>query len=244
MSYNIGQYRRNGSIEDYAENINYTPAYEQIENPNTSIKFYNFTILSNKEIVGGSSYYLKFAVKQRADSSQTFTVQLKNNAAFDNIYNIKSFTVPAGIEASYFELVITPDEGSYNRIVFELKRDLIDYQAVEEYSNGELTEINWHPIDQEIINDSTGRLMQASIVEYYEIKNVLSKINVPRITKIGIQGPPGLMFILDGEEFRIGRSGIFELYNNDVSISSVGFILKDSSFIPDGKDFFIMDYKY
>ena len=35
-----------------------------------------------------------------------------------------------------------------------------------------------------------------------------------------------------------------ELYNNDITISYVAFVIKDSLFTQDGKDYFIMDFKY
>ena len=52
------------------------------------------------------------------------------------------------------------------------------------------------------------------------------------------------MFVLDGEEIRIGRTGVYELYNDNIEISYIGFIIKDSLFTQSGKDFFVMDFKY
>ena len=43
---------------------------------------------------------------------------------------------------------------------------------------------------------------------------------------------------------KIGKSGVYELYNTDISVSYIGFVLKDSAVTQDGQDFFIMDFKY
>ena len=42
----------------------------------------------------------------------------------------------------------------------------------------------------------------------------------------------------------VGRSGIYELYYDDITIKSIGFILKESLITQDGLDYFIMDFKY
>jgi hypothetical protein len=61
---------------------------------------------------------------------------------------------------------------------------------------------------------------------------------------MGIQGPTGLLFSMNGEEIRIGKSGIYEV--QDFPIENLGFVIKDTSPVPyqDGKDFFIMDFQY
>ncbi len=75
------------------------------------------------------------------------------------------------------------------------------------------------------------------------------KINVPEtLTKIGIQGPPGLLMCINGEAIRIGPSGIYEI-NNGYKVTFLGFIVresrqrKDRDGVPD-YDYFIMDYQY
>jgi hypothetical protein len=48
---------------------------------------------------------------------------------------------------------------------------------------------------------------------------------------------------INGEQIRIGRTGIYEI-NNGLTIQSIGFILKESTFYSDGLDYFIMDFQY
>jgi hypothetical protein len=55
--------------------------------------------------------------------------------------------------------------------------------------------------------------------------------------KVGIQGSPGTVFILNGSKFIIGKTGVFELYNRNVEIYSLGFKVVEGN--P-----FIVTYKY
>lgn len=230
MSYNIGQLRRN-QINLYSTALSYRQ--DLIRNENSIIDFYDQCMyLSGANIVSSIySYYLKFEVTQLPEVIQEFSIKLQSDeVTVDNIQNIRSFVVKQGLETTTFELIFTPNS-NYNQIVFELKRMALDFYT----DNGDGT---------------SGRIMKIKILQFDRVINVISSYlakNFPGMTslkKIGIQGPPGLLFCIDGEEIRIGRSGIYELYNEDITISNMGFIIKDSLFTQDGKDFFIMDFKY
>lgn len=228
--YQIGQLRRN-QISSYSTALSYRQ--DLIRNENSIIDFYDQCMyLSGANIVSSIySYYLKFEVTQLPEVIQEFSIKLQSDeVAVDNIQNIRSFVVKQGLGTTTFELIFTPNS-NYNQIVFELKRMALDFYT----DNGDGT---------------SGRIMNIKILQFDRVINVISSYlakNFPGMTslkKIGIQGPPGLLFCIDGEEIRIGRSGIYELYNEDITISYMGFIIKDSLFTQDGKDFFIMDFKY
>lgn len=230
MSYNIGQLRRN-QINSYSTALSYRQ--DLIRNENSIIDFYDQCMyLSGANIVSSIySYYLKFEVTQLPEVIQEFSIKLQSDeVTVDNIQNIRSFVVKQGLGTTTFELIFTPNS-NYNQIIFELKRMALDFYT----DNGDGT---------------SGRIMNIKILQFDRVINVISSYlakNFPGMTslkKIGIQGPPGLLFCIDGEEIRIGRSGIYELYNEDITISYIGFIIKDSLFTQDGKDFFIMDFKY
>lgn len=230
MSYNIGQLRRN-QINSYSTALSYRQ--DLIRNENSIIDFYDQCMyLSGANIVSSIySYYLKFEVTQLPEVIQEFSIKLQSDeVTVDNIQNIRSFVVKQGLGTTTFELIFTPNS-NYNQIIFELKRMALDFYT----DNGDGT---------------SGRIMNIKILRFDRVINVISSYlakNFPGMTslkKIGIQGPPGLLFCIDGEEIRIGRSGIYELYNEDITISYIGFIIKDSLFTQDGKDFFIMDFKY
>lgn len=230
MSYNIGQLRRN-QISSYSTPLSYRQGL--IKNENSIIDFYDQCMyLTGANIVSSIySYYLKFEVTQLPEVTQEFSIKLQSDeVTVDNIQNIRSFVVKQGLETTTFELIFTPNS-NYNQIVFELKRLALDFYI----DNGDGT---------------SGRIMKIKILQFDRVINVISSYlakNYPGMTslkKIGIQGPPGLLFCIDGEEIRIGRSGIYELYNEDISISYMGFIIKDALFTQNGEDFFIMDFKY
>lgn len=228
--YQIGQLRRN-QINSYSTALSYRQ--DLIRNENSIIDFYDQCMyLSGANIVSSIySYYLKFEVTQLPEVIQEFSIKLQSDeVTVDNIQNIRSFVVKQGLGTTTFELIFTPNS-NYNQIIFELKRMTLDFYT----DNGDGT---------------SGRIMNIKILQFDRVINVISSYlakNFPGMTslkKIGIQGPPGLLFCIDGEEIRIGRSGIYELYNEDITISYIGFIIKDSLFTQDGKDFFIMDFKY
>lgn len=230
MSYRIGQLRRN-QISSYSTALSYQQGL--IKNENSIIDFYDQCMyLSGANIVSSIySYYLKFEVTQLPEVTQEFSIKLQSDeVTIDNIQNIKNFVVKQGVGTTTFELIFTPNS-NYNQIVFELKRLALDFYK----DNGDGT---------------SGRVMKIKILQFDRVINVISSYlaknyaGMTTLKKIGIQGPPGLLFCIDGEEIRIGRSGIYELYNEDINISYIGFIIKDSLFTQDGKDFFIMDFKY
>lgn len=228
MAYKIAQFRRN-QIDSYSTNINYSVS--TIVNTNSIINFRDTCInISGSDLVTSLySYYLRFEVKQLINSPQDFSIKLENDGS-NMIQVIKTLNVKQGNESTVFEMIFKPNS-SYGKIVFELSRIASDFTL----DNGDGT---------------VGRIMNINILDFYIINNIIDsylKSSFPGLTKlkkIGIQGPSGLLFTIDGEEIRIGRSGIYELYNEEISISYLGFIIKDSISSLDGKDFFILDFKY
>ena len=187
-------------------------------------------LLSGSNVLNSkTSYYLRFRIKQRLDSIQNFTLKLRNSdSVTDNYQNIKTYNVNQGNSTIDFELIFSPN-ASYNQIIFELNRIALDY--ITENADG-----------------TYGRIIEVEVLEFYSIYNVVTYLssaysNLTRLEKIGIQGPPGLMMCINGEEIRIGRTGIYEL-NNGITVQYIGFIVKESDFTQDGKDYFIMDFQY
>lgn len=230
MTYNIGQLRRN-EITSYVNPVKYTK--KTIINDESIIDFQDICLeMSGDQIVDTtSSYYLKFEVSQRPEAAQDFVIKLKNNdVTIDNVQEIKTLKVAAGTGKVSFELIFNPNS-KYNQLIFELQRLALDFYL----DNGDGT---------------SGRKMEINILEFSKIINIVDSYlkgkfsGLTKLKKIGLQGPPGLMFVLDGEEIRIGRTGVYELYNDNIEISYIGFIIKDSLFTQSGKDFFVMDFKY
>lgn len=227
---NVGQLRRN-QIGSYTTTLSYRQ--DLIKNESSIIDFYDQCMyLTGASVVSSLyNYYLKFEVKQITNSPQDFTLKLQSDeVTIDNIQEIRNYSVKQGNETTTFELIFNPNS-NYNQIIFELKRNASDF-----YINN--------------ADGTSGRIMDIKILQFERVINVISSYlantytGLTTLKKIGIQGPPGLLFCIDGEEIRIGRSGIYELYNDEINISYIGFVIKDSLFTQNGKDFFIMDFKY
>lgn len=70
------------------------------------------------------------------------------------------------------------------------------------------------------------------------IYNILQTLQLNSLKQLGVQGPTNLLMCINGEEIRIGRTGIYEI-NNGIKITSLGFVVE-----PDDKKNFIIDYQY
>lgn len=229
MPYNIGQYKRTQK-DSYLTPLEYKQ--QNVVNDETFIEFLDpAMILSGTNIVTSVySYYLKFTVAQRLDSEQKFTITLFNSESeTDNKQEVRTLTVKEGQDSTSFEIIFHP-VATFDQIIFRLSRMAMDFLL----DNGDNT---------------SGRIMDVTIEDFAIVDNVVDTLaslysGLDTLSKIGIQGPPGLMFCIDGEEIRIGRTGIYELYNDAIQISYIGFIIKDSLMTQDGKDFFTMDFKY
>ena len=90
--------------------------------------------------------------------------------------------------------------------------------------------------DQIIIKDCSNYTV--TLNQAAEINNVLTQLGITKLTKIGIQGPSGLLMDINGEEIRVGRFGVYELIKK-IDIDFISFIVDDQN-----TDFFILDYQY
>lgn len=228
--FQIGQLRKN-QVNNYTIDLPYRQGL--LTNENSIINFYDQCMyLSGGGVVTSLySYYLKFEVKQIPNSVQDFTIKLQNDSSDNsNVQEIRTYNIKQGIGSNVFEIIFNPNS-NYNQIVFELKRLTLDFYL----DNGDGT---------------SGRIMDIKILKFSRVINVISDYlsknysGLKYLKKIGIQGPPGLLLCIDGEEIRIGKSGIYELYHDDISISYIGFIINDSLYTQNGEDFFIMDFNY
>ena len=59
--------------------------------------------------------------------------------------------------------------------------------------------------------------------EIQNLKNI-NEIDNFLYRKIGVQSRPGLRMLINSEEIRVGRTGVYELKNSDIKIESIGMI--------------------
>ncbi len=233
MSYKFGQFRKS-QLQSYLTPLEYTLDDIKVESSlSKGVIFVDKGIdLSGKNILQAltennkqRSYYLRFRIEKQ-ETNQLINIRLINtDKNKDNVQTIKTINVESGKDDySTFELVISPnDNHSYNQIFFELNRELIDYNTLN--------------------SDGTyGRTVKIIIERLDEIYNVIDFLNPSienkgRLKQIGIQGPPGLLMSINGEDIRIGRSGIYEI-NNKINVTFIGFIIEAD------EKYFILDYQY
>lgn len=224
-TYKIGQIRRQQfSINDFKEDL--TAICKKVESENkvvqADIAFTDMGIaINNRSYVRTETYYVRVRIKRRTDSSQSFEIKLQEDSGAlleePRVQHIKNIVVYQKVnpkeEYDYFEFIFSPNS-QYNKLVFTMSRTVTDFYTTT--------------------GSKHGRVMEFDIEDVRVVKNLLSSSvmtsyygDVGMFRKIGIQADPGLMFSLNGEEMRIGRSGFYELYDDNIPIVSLGFVIKD-----------------
>ena len=225
--YQFGQFR-SSQTDAYSVSLEMEMGREPTQRSSSQdVVFYNICgNLSGNNIVNNqNSYYLQFEVQEKIDSVQKFYLKLKNTMQEeDNEQLIEEFIVPMGRGKRYFEIIFTPNS-TYDQILWELQRTALDYRL--DYN----------------------RLMDITVTEFVQLINILPILkqtynDITYLTKIGIQGPPSLLMCINGEQIRIGKSGIYELNNDLIKITFISFIPKQNTFSSNTLDYFIMDFEY
>lgn len=226
MSFNFGQFRRDQlPVSDYVSSIEYTKQnYQRKTGTTVQKKFVDNMMVISTPMDNTKSYYLQVTIN-RLPSQQDFSLLLKKSTDDNISQTIDTFSVSSGSSGTEtFEFVITPNI-DYDQIVFYLTRISTDYQL----SNSDNT---------------YGRKSTIEILSFSQINDLLTTpINHTPLIKIGVQGPTGMLMVINGEPIRIGPSGIYEI-NNGYKIKTFGVIIKDNNLSTDGKEYFILDYQY
>ena len=224
MSYKFGQFRKN-QLQSYLTPITKTIDEVEVQSALSSDVTFIDKVITPEEMLTAldnngkiKSYYLRFKIYKRTDSDQTITVRLVNtNLTEDNTQNIRKVKIEKGasIDYSTFEIVFSPnDVHTYNQIYFELDREIIDYNIIND-------------------DDTKGRKIDLVVERLDDIYNVINYIDgsiedTGVLKQIGVQSAPGLLMSINGEEIKVGRSGIYEI-NNGIKVSFIGFIVEDDS---------------
>lgn len=229
MSY-FGQFRRK-QVDSYLTSLTYNLITAQVESNLSTGVFFNEKIAeldlnSIDENGKQKGYYMKFKIYKQETSNQIITIKLINtDKNIDNVQKIKTLSLNAGLATEYmtFEMIIAPNS-NYNQICFELTRTSEDFSQVNE-------------------DGTYGRTINIEIDNLSSIYNIINYLNPSiegkgKLKQIGVQGPSGMLMCINGEEIRIGRTGIYEI-NYGIAINSIGFVVEPN----DGKNF-LMDYQY
>ena len=234
MSYAIGQFRRD-TLNTYLNKINFIKQEIQTSSSDISEDI-TFTDIAFK-LEGGvvfdknKNYYFKLQIK-KTQYNQNFQVTLQNiENQNTSVQKIKNFYISAKQEQEINDIVVINivfnPIVNFTHLVLRLSRTYEDFliikQQGQEKKYGRLIEIN----DEGC--------------EFFQIKNILDSLNgISQFKKIGIQGPSGLLMCINGEEIRIGPSGIYQI-KNGYKINFMGFIITSEN---PSDDYFILDYQY
>ena len=231
MSFQFGQFRRS-QLDSFLTPLKYKIEQATIKSTISTVITFVDNVISLTDVlkpteqdgIRAKNYYIRFRIYKKANP-QTIIIKLINtNKQTDNIQNLRTIIVDAGRETEYntYEIVIPPNN-NYNQIKFELQRELEDYN--KKNSDG-----------------TYGRICKIEVIRLDEIYNVINYlttiINKSALLQIGVQSAPGLLMCINGEEIRVGRSGLYEILNG-YKVTFIGFIVE-----PNDNKHFMLDYQY
>lgn len=201
----------------------------------------------------GNYYYIKLIIKRKfPNHNQNITLRLSNDSGTNQSKNyqyIDDFIIFAGgsttlddPQYAVYETILAPN-ASYSQLNIILGREMVDYVTTINPETGR----SWEGND---LANYQGRIIEISACQICKLNNILGNSSIPSpLTKIGIQGPPGMLMCINGEPIRIGPSGIYEI-RNGYKITFLSFIRKVYDVTVEGKtlvvnpDTFIVDYQY
>ena len=202
--------------------------------------------------ISGNYYYIKLIIKRKfPNHNQNITLRLSNDQGVNQSKNyqyVDDFIIFAGgsttledPQYAVYETILAPN-ASYSQLNIILGREMVDYITTKNPENP--NQENWNS------SNYKGREIKISACQIYKLNNILGNNSIPSpLTKIGVQGPPGMLMCINGEPIRIGPSGIYEI-RNGYKIIFLSFIRKVYDVTVEGEtlvvnpDVFIVDYQY
>lgn len=218
MAFNFGQIRKNNTTE-YLNMISVNIQEEQKQVSVSSLggdvtfvdKVFQAPLSSSK------GYFVRMKFYKQSTTQKIFIKMEDTTALSKGAQLIGEIEIPAGDTNDYFlfERVFMPSR-NYNQVRIELERNTSDYQLNENRT------------------DIYGRIVNVEVLAFAEIKNIIPY----RLKRIGVQGTPGLIMCINGEQIQIGKSGLFEI-NIDYTITYFGVVIEENS-----DKVFMLDYQY
>lgn len=178
------------------------------EEGSSSLKVSNPILINeNNNFNNQETYYFQGSIRKRASKPQEFLIYLADcrNKTINSKQYIKKIKIYPGEGFTNLEFTFKPDISSYNTILFEFQRQ---------------------PEDLIPIN---GNLIFEPVIIYKELSIVkIIKLSSDSITnglvKFGIRTRPGTLMVLDGEEIRVGQTGVYELKNKIIRVKNISIV--------------------
>lgn len=166
----------------------------------------NYTVIINgiKYSVGFNAnkiYYFHGKIRKETNIQTLYIYLIKADASASDEKKqyLRTLNIDAKTEANQWidiELIFTPYLNEFDTILFEPQTNVTPIICYEE-----LDEVN------NIIGN----------------KIAIGEQNI-KLTKMGVQSTPYLSMVLNGESIHIGKSGIYEIKNNTISIYSFSVV--------------------
>ena len=194
MAYIVGQYNKSSSTNSMTSIISGGTVARLSSIPEESTGFEEECLEFNDLFLKDQVYYFHGSIK-KLYNKQTFDISLMNNDDFNEVQVIKTVDIIQGTNGWVdIEFIFKPVK-NFNRLAFILHRTKRDYYGGD---------------------------VRYPIIIYQE----LSKVNnlIPIITggmpllKLGIQADPGTITVINGEEIRIGKTGMYEIRNGFIEM--------------------------
>jgi hypothetical protein len=224
---NIGQLRTT-DISSYGEIKSYSVSSRSVAAAGSN--YYSDTLLKMDKALDSSLCYCLTVTFKKAKTKQTINIRLKSRTKEDDYYqNIKTINISetSSTNETISHTVIFQPNMNYDQIVFVLNRNENDLVS----SNGVLGRT------VEIVQTDTKVYSLVNIID--QLKSRYS--NFESMKQIGVRGESGLPMCINGEEIRIGPSGVYEI-NNGTEITYLGFAIIGNS--SSSKNSFILDFLY
>ena len=177
--------------------------------------------VANAQNVKDDLYYDAATKKYYLGNGNTTYTQTNN---YNDLVMTASWVHQAGTYFGYAEITFRPVEDNFSEITIEMIRTAEDYNI------------------QGVVDGSTvyGRYIPLDQFDYslYTLTNLVNDIRPNgQLDRVGIWSHPGLLMSVNGEEIRVGKSGLWEV-DGILPIKSLGIVAKDYN------DNFSIDYTY
>lgn len=144
---------------------------------------------------------------------------------YNDIVLTASWVHEAGQYFGYAEMVFRPVEDNFSEITIEMVRTAEDYNIQGVSDSGSTIYGRYVPLDD---FDYT----------LYSLSNLVTEMRPNNsLDRVGVWSHPGLLMAVNGEEIRVGKSGLWEV-DGILPIKSLGIVAVDY------KDNFSIDYSY
>lgn len=177
---------------------------------------------ANTQNVKDDIYYDAVNDRYYLGNGNTTYTQTQN---YNDIVMTASWIHQSGNYYGYAEMVFRPVEDNFSEITIEMVRTAEDYNIQEIDDTG---------------NTVYGRYIPLDSFEYtlYTLTNLVNEINPNgTLDRIGVWSHPGLLMAVNGEEIRVGKSGLWEI-DGILPIESLGIVAVDYG------DNFSIDFMY